>query len=209
MAWEERQDRWADEGSWQRHGRWAEEAEHEPAWQRQGRWWDTVGSGRAAGASGRTTPGTTPATGVGWEGAWRPDRWEEAWREEDAWRRPPHVRRRCGRTLVVYLELQPSTTPPRSFPYDPNAVLDWDVTDFCVKGKRLWWDFIIPTTRHSDSFRFPFELPFVYCFYKTLLSNHKVTMVALSLLCVGSARTWWVSVCTNCNSHPRVLLHPK
>ena len=42
VAWEERQDRWADEGSWQRQGRWAEEAEHEPAWQRQGRWWDTA-----------------------------------------------------------------------------------------------------------------------------------------------------------------------
>ena len=34
MAWEERQDRWADEASWQRQGRWAEEAD----WQRQGRW---------------------------------------------------------------------------------------------------------------------------------------------------------------------------
>ena len=139
--------------SWQRQGRWG--VWQDNAWNDAGNW----GGWR------------------GWEGAWRPDRWEEAWREEDAWRRPPHVRRRCGRTLVVYLELQPSTTPPRSFPYDPNAVLDWDVTDFCVKGKRLWWDFIIPTTRHSDSFRFPFELPFVYCFYKTLLSNHIVTMV--------------------------------
>ena len=27
--------------------------------------------------------------------------------------------------------------------------------------------------------------------------------------CMGFARTWWVSICTNCNSHPRVLLHPK
>ena len=46
MAWEERQDRWADEAGheagWQRQGRWAEEAEREPAWQRQGRWWDAA-----------------------------------------------------------------------------------------------------------------------------------------------------------------------
>ena len=49
MAWEERQDRWADEGSWQRQGRWAEEAEHEPAW------WDHSAGSRlaAAGPLGR------------------------------------------------------------------------------------------------------------------------------------------------------------
>ena len=101
MAWEERQDRWADEGSWQRQGRWAEEAEHEPAWQRQGRWWDTA---QEAGwqRQGRWGVGQDDAWNDagnwggwrGWEGAWRPDRWEEAWREEDTWRqdrRPPHV----------------------------------------------------------------------------------------------------------------------
>ena len=29
--------------------------------------------------------------------------------------------------------LQLSTTPPRSFPYNPNTVLDWDMTDFRVR----------------------------------------------------------------------------
>ena len=98
MAWEERQDRWADEGSWQRQGRWAEEAEHEPAWwdtaqeagwQRQGRWgvwqdWQDNAWNDAGNWGGWRS----------WEGAWRPGRWEEAWREEDAGRqdrRPPHV----------------------------------------------------------------------------------------------------------------------
>ena len=117
MAWEERQDRWADEGSWQRQGRWAEEAErepawqrqgrwaeeaeHEPAWQRQGRWWDTAQEAgwQRQGRWGVWQDNAWNDAGNwggwrGWEGAWRPDRWEEAWREEDTWRqdrRPPHV----------------------------------------------------------------------------------------------------------------------
>ena len=38
--------------------------------------------------------------------------------------------------------LQLSTTPPRSFPYNPNTVLDWDMTDFRVKRKSLWWNVV-------------------------------------------------------------------
>ena len=57
--------------------------------------------------------------------------------------------------------LQLSTTPPRSFPHNPNTVFNWDMTDFRVKGESLRWDFITPTTWHSDCLGFPFELPFV------------------------------------------------
>ena len=90
-----------DEASWQRQGRWAEEAEHEPAWQRQGRWWDTAQEAgwQRQGRWGVWQDNAWNDAGNwggwrGWEGAWRPDRWEEAWCKEDAWRqdrRPPHV----------------------------------------------------------------------------------------------------------------------
>ena len=63
--------------------------------------------------------------------------------------------------------LQLSTTSPCSFPYNPHPGFNWDMTDFRVKGEGLRWDFIIPTTWHSDCFGFPFELPFVCCFNKT------------------------------------------
>ena len=51
----------------------------------------------------------------------------------------------------------------------------------------MWWDFIIPTTRHLDSLGFPFELPFVCCYYKTLLSNHIATMVGTQFTLYGAA----------------------
>ena len=59
------------------------------------------------------------------------------------------------------------------------------MADFRVKGKGLRWDSILPTTRHSDGLGFPFELPFVCCFYKTLLSNHIVTMVGTQFTLYG------------------------
>ena len=90
--------------------------------------------------------------------------------------------------------LQLSTTPPRSFPHNPNTVFNWDMTDFRVKGESLRWDFITPTTWHSDCLGFPFELPFVCCFDKTLLCNHIVAMVGSQFTLYG---IYWdlVGVC--------------
>ena len=59
------------------------------------------------------------------------------------------------------------------------------MTDFRVKGEGLRWEFIIPTTRHSDCHGVPFELPFVCRLYKTWPSNHIVAAVGSQFALYG------------------------
>ena len=74
--------------------------------------------------------------------------------------------------------LQSLTAPPSSFPYNPDAVLNWDVTDFRVEGKSLWWGFVISfAKKETYGFGFSFELPFMYCFHKTLPGEHIKALV--------------------------------
>ena len=91
--------------------------------------------------------------------------------------------------------LQLSTTPPRSFPHNPNSVFDKDMADFRVKREGLRWDFIIPTTCTRVCLGFPFKLPFV-CFHKTLLSNHTAAKVGSQF-----------SLCGVCQDLVGVCLH--
>ena len=73
--------------------------------------------------------------------------------------------------------LQSLTAPPSSFPYNPVAGFNLDMTDFRVEGKSLWWDFVISANRHTYGFCFSFELPFMRCFHKTLPGEYIKALV--------------------------------
>ena len=64
------------------------------------------------------------------------------------------------------------------------------MTDFRLKGESLWWDFIIPTTWHSDCLGFPFE--FALC---ALLLQNIVEQSHSSNGWLSVHSVWVVGVC--------------
>ena len=74
-------------------------------------------------------------------------------------------------------DLQLSTAPPHSLSDNLDTALNECVTDFCAKGKGLWENFVISTTRHPDCLDFPFWLPLVHCLHHALPSDHTIPVV--------------------------------
>ena len=66
------------------------------------------------------------------------------------WAPCPHGVRTRGK------DLQLSTAPPRSLSDNLDTALNECVTDFRAKGKGLWGNFVISTTRHPDCLDFPY-----------------------------------------------------
>ena len=87
---------------------------------------------------------------------------------------PPSLGITSFEAVSTLLNLPCERFPPQASCHRKPLPATWRFHELCI-----------PTTRHSDSLGFPFELPFVCCFYKALLSNHIVTMVGTQFTLYG------------------------
>ena len=103
--------------------------------------------------------------------------------------------------------LQSVAAPPSSVPYHSKTLFDKDVADFCVIGEGLKGDFVILDKGHSYGFLSTYEGPLVHRFNEAWPGNDVQILFSIKLL-LNRIWTAWVPICTNCSSHPEVLLCP-
>ena len=72
--------------------------------------------------------------------------------------------------------MQSLTAPPSGFPYNPDAGLNLDMTDFRVKGKRLRWNFVLQISTPPRMGR------------RTMMPHTKLASVASKQLGQGKAQ---------------------